>query len=464
MLTSSPPHLDNPWTGESLPSPKLSTADEALELLEKARLAQVRWARTGIDERIALCERLCSQLAERSEDLISKLVEHLGKPRKLAQAEIDAASETVAYLSSIALEMLVDLELPTSPGDLRHMSQEPVGVVVRVPYSAQALLSSLQIAAPAILAGNAVILVGAPRAAALLSLLEELFLEADAPDNLLLVATLSLDDLQSLCSQPAVGHLAFAGKEEQGRRLYSALSAQRLLNVGLELGGNNAAYVAQDARVNEAVEELVAGIFAHSGQCPWKTHRVYVHESRYDEFLELAAKQIRALELGSVDAGLMGPLLEAESAAILEERIAQAKDAGARVLIGGGLKEGEKGRFFSPVLLADVDDSLPLMREGSCGPVLAVAKVASDGEAVARINDSRFGLAASVWTVAPLRAERLAIMLDMGTVFMNRYPAPDPSLPWNARKDSGRGSLLSHWAFSPMTRRKAWSFVIKDKF
>jgi acyl-CoA reductase-like NAD-dependent aldehyde dehydrogenase len=258
-----------------------------------------------------------------------------------------------------------------------------------------------------------------------------------------------------------VDYVAFTGSVFGGHRIYAAAAANRFVDVGLELGGKDAAYVAPDADLARAVDGIVDGACYNAGQSCCAVERAYVHRSLYPAFVEAALAQIRAYVLGdpTLQATTLGPMAQPTQPAFLSAQVAQARARGAKVLAGGRATQIDgKGRFFEPTLITDADASLDVMRVETFGPVLPIVAVESDEEALARINDSDLGLTASIWTKDRDRADRLARDLEVGTVYMNQCDTLDPALPWSGVKDSGKGSTLSTLGFLHLTRPKALSF------
>jgi acyl-CoA reductase-like NAD-dependent aldehyde dehydrogenase len=235
------------------------------------------------------------------------------------------------------------------------------------------------------------------------------------------------------------------------------------LHVGLELGGNDPAYVAADADIAKSADNIVDGACYNAGQSCCAVERVYVHESVYDRFIEAALPHVRAYIMGdpTADGTSLGPIAQPYHAAELEGFVDDSKAKGAKLLHGGRRAQaGGRGRFFEATMLVDVPQSAALMQKESFGPIVAVARVKSDEEALARMNDSQLGLTASIWTNDRDRAARMARSLDFGTILMNRCDALDPALPWTGVKDSGRGVTLSQLGFDFVTRPKAIHFRV----
>jgi acyl-CoA reductase-like NAD-dependent aldehyde dehydrogenase len=279
-----------------------------------------------------------------------------------------------------------------------------------------------------------------------------------------LVTNLVLTHQQTadLIGNHRVNHVAFTGSVEGGVQVHRA-AASRLIDVGLELGGKDPAYVAADADLDFAIENIVDGACYNAGQSCCAVERVYVHESHCEAFLSGAADKLRQYQMGDPldEQTTMGPLASHDAPAKLAAQVAEAVARGARLLLGGEPVADRPGHFFQPTLLADVPNNAEVMQEESFGPLLPVAPVRNDEEAVLRMNDTRFGLTASVWTADLDRAERLARQLWAGTIFQNRCDYLDPMLPWTGYGESGKGSTLSRYGFYHLTRRKSIHFRTK---
>jgi acyl-CoA reductase-like NAD-dependent aldehyde dehydrogenase len=451
--------VDNPFTGEPACEVELADGRVASGVLDRARDAARLWQKSPLADRIALCERAMAAMEARTEAIAADITRMMGKPLGQARGEVKTTAARARYMMSVAGAALADVVLPLD-GFERRIVREPVGVVLDLPAWNYPLLTAVNCVVPAILAGNAVIVKHSPRTPLCGEHFARAFADAGAPANL--VQALNCDHAQSerLVADERVDQVVFTGSIFGGHRMVEA-ATKRFLHPCLELGGNDPAYVAPDCDLAKTVENVVDGAIYNAGQSCCAVERVYVHKSVYGRFLELAETLVRAYVMGDPTAAetTLGPIAQRLHVAELEGFVSDARSRGGRVVAGGqATKVDGRGRFFEATLLADGDQSMDLFRKESFGPIVATAVVGSDEEALEKMNDSRLGLTASVWTTDRDRAARFATALDYGTVFMNRCDYLDPALPWSGRKDSGQGVSLSALGFEGLTRTKSIHF------
>ncbi|MBX3219455.1 MAG: aldehyde dehydrogenase family protein [Labilithrix sp.] len=451
--------VDNPYTGETACTVE-TTDDAALtRVLEGAREAANDLARLGIEERIALCDRALAKLEARADEIAADITRQMGKPLSQARGEVGGTAGRWRHMQEIAKESLADIVLPPKDGFERRIAKTPIGVVLDLPAWNYPLLTAVNAVVPAVLAGNAVVLKHAPRTPLCAEHFARAFAEAGAPRA---VAAIFVDyeRTERLVADARIDHVLFTGSVHGGHRIQAA-AKDRFLHVGLELGGNDPAYAAEDCDVEKTVENIVDGAIYNAGQSCCAVERVYVHRSVYDRFVAAAEPLVRAYVMGDPtdEKTTLGPIAQPWHPKELEALVADATQKGAKLVAGGkAVSVGGKGRFFEATILTGVPQEADLMQKESFGPILAIAPVSSDDEALEKMNASRLGLTASVWTRDRERAERMARALEFGTVYMNRCDALDPALPWTGVKDSGRGVTLSALGFDALTRPKAIHF------
>lgn len=460
MASSLSLRVDNPYTLDL--ACEVPLADEARvdAVLDAARAAARAFRHSTVAERVALCTRALDAMIADKETIARDITRTMGKPLSQARGEVDGMAGRARHMIAIAEEHLADVVLPEKENFVRRIRKEPLGVVFDLPAWNYPLLTAVNAVFPAILAGNAVIVKHSPRTPLTGPAFARAFEKASAPAGL--VQSLDCDHPTSerIVGDSRVDHVLFTGSVFGGHRIQKAAS-DRFLHVGLELGGNDPAYVAADVDVAKVAEQIVDGAIYNAGQSCCAVERVYAHESVYDALVAACEPLVRAYVLGDpeADATNLGPIAQPYHPAELEAFVKDATGRGAKLVYGGkAISVDGKGRFFEPTLLAGVPFDADVFKKESFGPILPIAKVASDDEALARMNDSTLGLTASVWTRDLERAERFARLLEAGTVYMNRCDALDPALPWSGVKDSGRGLTLSQLAFDALTRPKAVHF------
>lgn len=451
--------VDNPFTGET--ACNVEHADDARihQTLDRAQAAARAFRHTTVEERVALCDRALTAFEAKADEVAADITKQMGKPLSQAQGEVKGMAGRWRHMMSIAKESLADVVLPKDGFD-RRIAKVPLGVVLDLPAWNYPLLTAVNAVVPAVLAGNAVVVKHSPRTPLCAWHFAKAFEAAGAPADLVQALFVDYETTERMVADKRVDAVLFTGSVLGGHKIQAA-AKDRFMQVGLELGGNDPAYVAADADIEKTVENVVDGAIYNAGQSCCAVERVYVHASVYERFLAAAEPLVRGYVLGDPldEKTSLGPIAQPWHPKELESFARDATAKGAKVMVGGkAASVSGKGRFFEATLLRDVPQSADLMRKESFGPILAVSAVASDEEALARMNDSSLGLTASVWTKDKERAERLAKDLEFGTVYMNRCDALDPALPWTGVKDSGRGCTLSALGFEGLTRPKAIHF------
>ncbi len=452
--------VDHPYTLEPAVEVPLSEWSDVERVLDNARKGARVAAALSLADRKALVEKAVQAMEANAEQIASDISRMMGKPRSQALGELKTMAVRARAMIAQADRGLAPVEAHSDDGIKRRILKVPLGVVLDLPAWNYPLLTAVNAIVPAVLAGNAVIVKHSPRSPLCGRHFSDAFLAAGADPNLVQSLDCTHELTERMVGDERIDHVVFTGSVHGGKRISQA-AAGRFLHIGYELGGNDPAYVAADADLNRAVENLVDGAMYNSGQSCCAIERVYVHEKHYDGFVEGALALTRGYVLGDpmAEGTNMGPIAQPYHVGELEALTGDAVKAGARLLAGGKPTTHQgRGRFFEPTMVIDVPDRARLLREESFGPILAVSKVKSDEEALARMNDSSYGLTAGVWTSDPARAERFGQSLHFGTVFMNRCDHVDPYLPWSGVGLSGRGHSLSVLGFDQLTRPRALHF------
>ena len=452
--------IDNPYTGETVAERPLLTSSEVEGLVARAHRAHKQWTRVPLPDRVALCERFCQEFEKDGERIAREVTQQMGKPLSQARGEVKTTLFRARTLMSIAAEALRDEPLPPLPGFTRFIRHEPVGVVLDISAWNYPLLITVNVVIPAVLAGNAVLVKSANRTALCGDAFARAFDKAGAPESLVTAIDAGHEVCAQIIARPEVGFVSFTGSVRGGHEVYRE-GAKRFIDVGLELGGKDPAYVAPDADLDHAIANIVDGAFYNAGQSCCGIERIYVHQGVYHRFVEGALAEVRKYQLGDpLAAGSsMGPMAQPGAPEMLKLQVDEARAKGGRVLCGGApIHDGAgKGRFFDPCLVVEATHAMHgLMVEESFGPIVGVQKVADDDEAVRLMNDSPYGLTAAIWTRDQERAFRVGAQIETGTFFMNRCDSLDPLLPWTGVKDTGKGMSLSKYGFLSVTRRKSF--------
>lgn len=425
----------------------------------RAKAAQTAWAKRPLEERIRLVGTGVALLGDRKDEIVEELAWQMGRPTRYG-GEFGGVNQRTEYMAGIAAEALAPKVVEDSDKFRRTLSREPVGVVFVIAPWNYPYLTAINTIVPALIAGNAVVLKASSQTLLVGDRLAEAFAAAGIPADVFQNVVLDHATTETLIGERAFGFVNFTGSVNGGKAIERA-AAGTFTGLGLELGGKDPGYVRADANLDAAVDTLMDGAMFNSGQCCCGIERIYVHESLYEAFVEKAVVWAKSLKLGNpFDAETtLGPMANVRFAKLVREQIADAVAQGARALIDPGhFPADDGGAYLAPQILVDVTHDMRVMREESFGPVVGIMKVASDAEAIALMNDSDFGLTASIWTEDYDTAAEIGAQIETGTVFMNRADYLDPALCWTGCKDTGRGGSLSYLGFHAVTRPKSWHF------
>lgn len=431
--------------------------DDAKAVVARARKAQKAWAKRPLDERVALVLKGVARLNEMGQEVVTELAWQMGRPVKYG-GEFKGFNERSNYMASIAGEALAPFVIEDSAAFKRSIAREPHGVVFVIAPWNYPYMTAINSVAPALIAGNAVILKHASQTLLTGERLARAFHEAGVPEEVFANVFLDHETSSLLIAEKQFDFINFTGSVAGGQAIERA-AAGTFTGIGLELGGKDPGYVMEDADLDKAVDTLMDGATFNSGQCCCGIERIYVHESLYDAFVEKSVAWVSNYRLGNpLDPETsLGPMAHKRFAQVVREQIAEATAKGARALVDPKLfPQDDGGAYLAPQILVDVDHSMTIMREETFGPAVGIMKVRDDAEAAALMNDSKYGLTVSLWTGDAERAARLGQELETGTVFMNRADYLDPALCWTGVKETGRGGSLSVIGFHNLTRPKSY--------
>ncbi len=424
-----------------------------------ARTGQAEWRRVALAERARLLSAMVDAMLGMRAEIAPEIAWQMGRPIKYAGGELGGFEERARGMIALAESALAPIVPEAKAGFTRYVRREPVGVVLTVAPWNYPYLTAVNSVVPALMAGNAVLLKHAAQTLLVGDRFQQAMDKAGLPGGLFQTVTLSHGDTLALIRSGMIDQVCFTGSVAAGKAIEGA-AAGTFAGVGLELGGKDPAYVRPDADLAHAVENLVDGAFFNSGQCCCGIERIYVHADVYDRFVDQFAALTKQYVLGDPldPATTLGPMAQPRLAATVRGHIAEAQGKGARALIDtkAFARDAAGSPYVAPQVLTNVDHGMKVMMEETFGPVVGIMKVDGDDEAVRLMNDSPYGLTASVWTRDMPAAERIGERIETGTVFMNRCDYLDPGLAWTGVKDTGRGATLSRVGYESLTRPKSF--------
>ncbi|KZS95332.1 succinate semialdehyde dehydrogenase [Sistotremastrum niveocremeum HHB9708] len=455
VQTTITPHSQKPLTERNYPK-----ESEVSDAIQRAAKAQKEWKNVALKDRIKIAERFTEEFKKMENEIPLELTLQMGRPVAQNAGEIRGTLERAKYMISIAESSLADVPLTDTdkPGFRRYIRREAVGVVLIIAPWNFPYLTSINSVLPALIAGNAVILKPSPQTPLTGERFAQAFYNAGLPKDLLITLHLTPELTQYAVQHPLVNFVSFTGSVAGGRAVErAAAQAKTIKGVALELGGKDPAYVRPDADLQYSVAELVDGAFFNAGQSCCAVERIYVHDSLYDDFVREYAQQVQNYKLGdpTTEGINLGPVVSVASANRIRKQVADAVSQGAKPLIAEDkFPQATPGSaFVAPQVLVDVNHTMEVMTEETFGPVVGIQKVSSDEEALKLMNDSPYGLTASIWSKSA--PDSLVENLEFGTVFLNRCDYLDPALAWTGVKDSGRGISLSKFGYDQLTRAKS---------
>ena len=432
--------------------------DDAAAAVARSRKAQKDWARRPLEERIALVKAGVARLNEMSDEVVPELAWMMGRPVRYG-GEFGGVNERTNYMAGIAARALAPIEIENSAQFERRIEHVPHGVVFVVAPWNYPYMTAINTVAPALIAGNTVVLKHATQTLLVGERMVRAFTEAGLPEDVFINLFLDHPGTEKLISSGSFNFINFTGSVGGGKAIERA-AAGTFTGLGLELGGKDPGYVMEDADLDWAVDTLMDGAMFNAGQCCCGIERLYIARPLYDAFVEKAAAWVSSgLKLGNPleQETTIGPMANVRFAQEVRAQTAEAIASGARGLIDPKLYPADDGgAYLMPQVLVDVTHDMRVMRDESFGPVVGIMPVDSDEEALALMNDCQFGLTASLWTNDTERAARIGDEIETGTVFMNRADYLDPALCWTGCKATGRGGSLSEIGFQNLTRPKSY--------
>ncbi|MEM7222345.1 MAG: aldehyde dehydrogenase family protein [Pseudomonadota bacterium] len=449
----------SPVDGRAYVERPLASESEIAAALDRARQAQSDCRHVPVSERQALLKKAVEAFVAKADPICEEIAWQMGRPLGHCPGEVRGFEERARYMIEVAPEALATLETGPKDGFTRFVKRDPLGVVFVIAPWNYPYLTAVNAIVPALMAGNAVLLKHSAQTPLCAERFAEAFAAAGLPEGVFQYLHLGHRAALDLISHDGVDFVSFTGSVGAGQAVQEA-AAKRFIGIGLELGGKDPAYVRADVDVAHAVENLVDGGFFNAGQSCCGLERIYVHEAVYDQVLDGMVELTKQFSLGNPleDGTTLGPLVRASAADFVRGQVEESVAGGAKALIDPkAFKADEAGSpYMAPQILSEVDHSMRVMTEESFGPVVGVMKVGSDEQAIELMNDSAFGLTASIWTADPEAAVSIGDRVATGTWFMNRCDYLDPALAWTGVKNSVRGCSLSKIGYEQLTRPKSF--------
>ena len=444
----------SPIDGSVFAERPVLSPEAARAAVTSVRDAQAAWAARPLEDRIALVLKGVANVGAMNDEIVPELAHQMGRPIRYG-GEFGGFKERATYMAEIAESSLADIVVEDSDAFRRVIKRVPHGVVLVVAPWNYPYMTAINTVAPALIAGNTVLLKHASQTPLVGERMASAFHAAGVPEDVFQNVFLDHQTTSALISERSFGFVNFTGSVGGGQAIERA-AAGTFTGIGLELGGKDPGYVCDDADLNAAADTLVDGAMFNSGQCCCGIERIYVAEQHFDAFVEKAVAIVQGYTLGNPldPETTIGPMAHTRFADEVRAQIAEAVADGATAHIP--TFDTDDGAYLTPQILTNVTHDMRVMRDESFGPVVGIMPVKDDEEAIRLMNDSQFGLTASIWTPDVARAEAIADRIETGTVFMNRADYLDPGLCWTGCKDTGRGGGLSVIGYHNLTRPKSY--------
>ena len=447
--------IRNPANGERLARVPADDPASVTARAAQARAAQPAWAARPLAERKACIERFREFVVRDLDSLAAIMTRETGKPITMSRNELNGLLPRLDFFVAQTEKAIAD-ETVFDDGAMRErIGHVPLGVVANISAWNYPYFVGGNVFVPALLAGNAVLYKPSEFATLTGLHIARLLHDAGVPQDIFVPLVGGGAVGAALLAQRLDG-VFFTGSYATGAKIAAAVGP-KLVKLQLELGGKDPTYVCNDADAKIAAESLADGAMYNTGQSCCSVERVYVHESIHDAFVEAFVDTVRGFKMGSPkdESTYIGAITRAAQLDVLDAQVADAVAKGA-VVRTGGKRGAAPGNWYEPTVVTNVNHSMELMREESFGPVIGIQKVKDDGEAVALMNDTRYGLTAGVFTRDEARARSILSQVNAGTLYWNCCDRVSPRLPWSGYGDSGVGLTLSTYGIQTFTRPRAW--------
>jgi acyl-CoA reductase-like NAD-dependent aldehyde dehydrogenase len=446
----------NPATGDIIKEIIEDNSETIEKKFRDLKTFQPWWQKIVLARRVEIVKKFSGLLEQHIEELASVLTSEVGKPLQQSRNEVKGAMTRISWLAANAEKYLSDELMTAEKGLEEKISYEPLGVICNISAWNYPYLVGVNVFVPALLAGNAVMYKPSEYATLTGLEIEKLLTKAGVPDSVFKVAIGGKGIGELLIEMPFDGYF-FTGSYKTGKYIYERV-APKMVPCQCEMGGKDPLYVADDVTDLKSVAAATAdGAFYNNGQSCCAVERIYVHEKIYDNYLDEFSKEVKSWKVGlpQEEEVYIGPLSRKEQITVLENQVKDALQKGAKLLTGGKKIE-RKGFYFEPTVLVNVNHEMSVMKDESFGPVIGIMKVKDDAEAVFKMQDTEYGLTASVYSSSKERAEKILGQINAGTGYWNCCDRVSAALPWSGRKHSGFGTTLSHAGLRAFVKPKAY--------
>ena len=445
----------SPIDGKVFATRNTLSLKDAKDEIQRLRAAQSAWSARPLSERMSLVMAGVEAIGKMNDQIVPELAKMMGRPVRYG-GEFGGFQERAQYMSDIAADALKDIEISDDSSFKRYIRRVPHGIAFVIAPWNYPYMTAINTIAPALIAGNVVALKHATQTLLVGERLVGAFISVGIPKDVFINMYLDHDTTSRLIDENSFDFVNFTGSLRGGIEMERA-AAGTFTPVGTELGGKDPGYVMEDADLDAAVETLIDGAMFNSGQCCCGIERIYVVESLYEKFLQKAINIVENYKLGNPlePETTLGPMANKRFSDEVRLQINEAVELGATAHIEV-FKNDDAGTYVTPQILTGVNHNMRIMKDETFGPVVCIMPVSSDEEAITLMNDSEFGLTASLWTKDVGRAEKIADQIETGTVFLNRADYLDPALCWTGCKNTGSGGGLSIIGYHNLTRPKSY--------
>ena len=437
----------------------LSTQNEIDNVIENSKKSFQSWKSTSIDDRIKIINKFIDNLIALKPEVSKEICWQIGRPISQCGNELRGFEERSRHMVEIAKESLRDIPATKNDEFDNYIYKSPLGVIfVMAPWN-YPIITATNTIVPALLAGNTIVIKHSSQTPRCAELISQAFDNTGLPEGVFQFVHTDHQACEKIIADPRIAHVVFTGSVRGGQEVKKYIGT-RFINVGLELGGKDPAYVRSDADLNHAIENLVDGAMFNSGQSCCGIERIYVDQSIYKDFIDGFKTITEQYKLGdpSQEDTNLGPVVRLSAANFIRSQISEAEKQGAKRLIDESKFSIAKDDncYIAPQVMIDVDHSMRFMMEETFGPAVGIMPVKDQQEAKQLMNDSPYGLTASIWTKDLDFAKDFGREIETGTFFMNRCDYLDPALAWTGVKDTGVGCSLSVLAFDQFTRPQSF--------